>query len=182
MYTIMKKLIFCLIALISSLGVQSQKLTSEKSSVSFFSHASIEDIAAKTDKSTSIFNIGTGEVVFSIPVKDFEFEKALMKEHFNEKYMETEKYPKSTFQGKITGYEQTKSGEQAAHAVGKLIIHGVTKEIDVPGTIEILEGKAVMKSKFMIKLADYKIKIPTLLWKNIAEQVEVKIEFNYKTL
>jgi polyisoprenoid-binding protein YceI len=178
----MKKNVLLFIGMVSSILLQAQKFTLEKSNVSFFSHASIEDIAAKTDKSTSIFNIGTGEVVFSIPIKDFEFEKALMKEHFNEKYMETEKYPKSTFQGKITSYEQAKSGEQAAHAVGKLTIHGVTKDIDVSGTIEILEGRAVMKSKFIIKLADYKIKIPTLLWKNIAEQVEVKIEFNYKTL
>jgi polyisoprenoid-binding protein YceI len=178
----MKKLLLCLIGVAASLAMQAQKFTSEKSAVSFFSHASIEDIAAKTDKSNSIFNISTGEIVFSIPIKDFEFEKALMKEHFNEKYMETEKYPKSTFQGKITNFQQTASGEQEARAVGKLTIHGVTKNVELPGKIEVAEGRVVMKSKFVIKLADYKIKIPTLLWKNIAEQVEVTIEFTYKTL
>ncbi len=178
----MKEIFLCFLSVVFSLEVQAQKLSSEKSSVSFFSHASIEDIAAKTDKSTSIFNLGTGEIVFSIPVKDFEFEKALMKEHFNEKYMETEKYPKSTFQGKITGFQQSGSGEQQAHAIGKLTIHGVTKEVDLVGTVQNEAGKIVMKSKFMVKLKDYKIKIPTLLWKNIAEQVEVTVEFTYRTL
>lgn len=178
----MKKILFILIGLASGFGLQAQKFTSEKSAVSFFSHASIEDIAAKTTKATSIFNATTSEIVFVIPVKEFEFEKALMKQHFNEKYMETEKYPKSTFQGKLTGYQQSGNGEQEAHAIGKLTIHGVTKEVDLIGTMQNVEGKIVMKSKFMIKLEDYKIKIPTLLWKNIAEQVEVTIEFTYKPL
>jgi polyisoprenoid-binding protein YceI len=178
----MKKVILCLAMIGCGTWLQAQKLTSEKSSVSFFSHASIEDIAAKTDKATSIFNPSTNEIVFVIPIKEFEFEKSLMKEHFNEKYMETEKFSKSTFQGKITGYQQTVSSEQESHAVGKLTIHGVTKEVDMTGTVQNIEGKVVMKSKFMIKLDDYKIKIPTLLWKNIAEQVEVTIEFTYKPL
>ncbi len=178
----MKKIFFCLIGLASSFGLHAQKFSSEISAVSFFSHASIEDIAAKTAKATSIFNTATNEIVFVIPIKEFEFEKALMKQHFNEKYMETEKFPKSTFQGKLIGYQQSGSGEQEAHAVGKLTIHGVTKEVDLVGTVQNVDGKIVMKSKFMIKLEDYKIKIPTLLWKNIAEKVEVKIEFTYKPL
>jgi polyisoprenoid-binding protein YceI len=178
----MKKIFFCLMGLASSLGMQAQKFTSEKSVVSFFSHASIEDIAAKTTKATSIFNEATSEIVFVIPIKEFEFEKALMKEHFNEKYMQTEKFAKSTFQGKLTGYQSSANGEQAAHAIGKLTIHGVTKEVDLVGTVQNAEGNIVMKSKFIVKLEDYKIKIPTLLWKNIAEQVEVTIEFTYKPL
>jgi polyisoprenoid-binding protein YceI len=179
---IMKKLFFVLLILSQSSYLLAQKFTAEKSEVSFFSHATIEDIAAKTDKSNSIFNVATGEIVFSIPIKEFQFEKNLMKEHFNEKYMETEKFPKSTFQGKITGYQQQATGEQQAKAVGKLTIHGVTKDIDMPGTIEVQQGKVVVKAKFIVKLADYKIKIPTMLWKNIAEQVEVTINFTYKPL
>lgn len=178
----MKKIIFFFIGMGSSLLLQAQKFTSEKSAVSFLSRAAIEDIAAETDKATSIFNMGTGEIVFSIPIKEFEFAKTLMKEHFNEKYMETEKYPKSTFQGKIMGFLQAAGGEQETRAMGKLTIHGVTKNVELPGKMEVADGRVVMKSKFMIKLADYKIKIPTLLWKNIAEQVEVTIEFTYKSL
>jgi polyisoprenoid-binding protein YceI len=178
----MKKILFAILILAQSSGLLAQKFTVEKSEVGFFSHATIENIAAKTDKSISIFNVSTGEIVFSIPIKEFQFEKNLMKEHFNEKYMETEKYPKSTFQGKITGYQPQGTGEQQAKAVGKLAIHGVTKDIDVPGTIEVQQGKVVVKAKFIVKLADYEIKIPTMLWKNIAEQVEVTISFTYKPL
>ena len=176
----MKKLLFFLMVIGQSLASQAQKYLAESSVVSFFSHGAIEDISAKNSKTVSIFNATTGDVVFSIPIKDFEFEKSLMKEHFNEKYMETEKFPKATFQGKITGFTITSVGEQVSKASGKLTIHGVTKDIDVPGTIEVVNGKVVMKSKFIVKLADYSIAIPQLLWQNIAEEVETKIEFTYK--
>ncbi len=176
----MKKLILVFFLTAQILDSQAQKYVAESSAVSFFSHGAIEDIAADNSKSMSIFDIATGDVVFAIPIKDFEFPKSLMKEHFNEKYMETEKFPKATFQGKITDFQSTITGVQQAKGVGKLTIHGVTKEIDMPGTVEVVKGKVVMKSKFIIKLADYKITIPQLLWQNIAEEVEVKIEFTYK--
>ncbi len=157
-----------------------QKYTVEKSMVVFFSDASIEDITAKNSKSSSIFNVETGEIAFSIPIQEFEFAKSLMKEHFNEKYMDTEKFPKSTFQGKITGYDATKTGSQPATATGKLTIHGVTKDVEIPGTLEISPEKVLMHSKFIVKLDDYGVKRPQLLWKNIAEQVEVTVDFTYK--
>jgi len=174
----------CLIAagIIVAFSANAQKFTSDKSYVKFFSDAAIEDITAENTKSSSIFNETTGDVVFSIPIKEFEFAKSLMKEHFNEKYMETEQFPKSTFQGKISGYQPALSGEQKATAIGKLTIHGVTLDVQLPGTIINANGTLTMKAKFMVKLADYKIKIPQLLWKNIAEEVEVTVEFNYKSL
>ena len=103
-----------------------------------------------------------------------------MKEHFNEKYMETEKFPKSTFQGNITGYDMKGTGTQAAKATGKLTIHGITKDIDVPGTLEINSNNVILKSKFKVKLEDYSIARPQLLWQNIAEEVEVSIDFTFK--
>ena len=163
-------------------GLSAQKFTAEKTYIKFFSDAAIEDIAAENTKESSIFNDETGDVVFSVPIKEFEFDKSLMKQHFNEKYMESEQYPKAIFQGKISGYQSSVSGEQKATASGKLSIHGVTQEVQIPGTIENLKGAWKMKAKFMVKLVDYKIKIPQLLWKNIAEEVEVTIEFNYKSL
>src|ERR1700712_914901 len=135
-----------LLALVFGFGsVAAQKLVTEKSSVVFFSKAPIEDISAHNSKSTSIFNQSTGDVVFVIPIQDFEFEKSLMKEHFNEKYMDTEKFPKATFQGKLTGLNLAVSGQQNAKASGKLTIHGVTKAIDVTGTVEVADGKIVLK-------------------------------------
>ena len=157
-----------------------QKYSLEKSFVSFYSHATIEDITAENKKAVSIFNAATGDIAFSIPIKEFEFAKSLMKEHFNEKYMDSEKFPKSTFQGKIAGFDNKATGIQNVKATGKLTIHGETKEIDVPGTIEVQGTNLVMKSKFIVKLEDYKIAIPQLMWQNIAEQVEVTLDFTYK--
>jgi len=157
-----------------------QKFNVEKSMITFFSDAAIEDISAKNEKTNSIFNSETGEIAFSIPIKEFKFEKSLMQEHFNEKYMDSEKYPKSTFQGKLTGFDAKKTGSQDCRAQGKLFIHGITKDIDVPGTLEMTGGKVLMKSKFIVKLQDYEIAIPKLLWQNIAEQVEVSIDFIFK--
>jgi polyisoprenoid-binding protein YceI len=169
-------------ALFLSFNINAQKFTTEKTYVKFFSKAAIEDITAENIKTSSIFNVATGEIVFSVPIKEFEFAKSLMKEHFNEKYMESEQFPKALFQGKISGYQSTTTGEQKATAVGNLTIHGVTKEVQISGTIENSKGGLIMKAKFIVKLADYKIKIPQLFWKNIAEDVEVTVEFNYKSL
>jgi polyisoprenoid-binding protein YceI len=175
----MKKILILVLSLFS-VASWAQKYVADKSTVVFFSDAAVEDITAKNTKSSSIFNVETGEIAFSIPIQDFEFAKSLMKEHFNEKYMETEKYPKSTFQGKIEGYDPKASGTQNAKATGKLTIHGVTKDVAIPGTLEIAPEKALLHSKFIVKLDDYNVKRPQLLWKNIAEQVEVTIDFTYK--
>ncbi len=178
----MLKLLIFKVIVFSAFFVNAQKYTVESSSITFFSDASIEDIKADNTKALSIFNITTGDVAFSIPIKDFEFDKALMKEHFNEKYLETEKYPKATFQGKFMGYVADISGEQAVTATGKLTIHGVTKEVIISGSLKISEGKILAKSSFKIKLEEYKIQIPQLLWQNIAEEVEVSLNFIYKPL
>lgn len=177
----MKYLIVILLTVFaaSSFG---QKFTSEKSQVSFFSDAAIEDISAQNSKASSIFNAATSEIVFSIPVKDFQFEKKLMQEHFNEKYLETEKYPKATFQGKFIDFNSQPEGTQQVKVQGKLTIHGVTKEVEIPGTIEFNAKKVIMKSKFFVVLEDYKVMRPEMLWQKIAEQVEVSVEFTYKPL
>ena len=178
----MHRLFLIIAALVFSVGVNAQKFTAEKTYVKFFSDAAIEDITAVNTKASSIFNEATGDVVFSVPIKEFEFEKSLMKEHFNEKYMESEQFPKAIFQGKISGYQSSTAGEQKATAEGKLTVHGITQDVKIPGIIENANGGPKMKAKFIVKLADYKIKIPQLLWKNIAEEVEVTVEFNYKPL
>lgn len=157
-----------------------QKYVVEKSNVAFFSDAALEDIKADNKKASGIFNTSTGDIVFSIPINEFQFKKSLMKEHFNEKYMESDKYPKATFQGKIDGFDANANETQQARANGQLTIHGVTQTIEIPGTIEKKDNKLILKTKFMVKLADYKITIPQLLWQNITEQVEVTGEFVFK--
>jgi len=165
---------------LSAASVFGQKYSTEKSLVSFFSDAAIEDITATNKKVSGLYNPTTGDIVFSIPISEFQFAKSLMQEHFNEKYMESDKYPKATFQGKVSGIDISNKDSQQAKAIGKLTIHGVTNDVEIPGTLERQDNKLVMKTKFIVKLADYKIAIPQLLWQNIAEQVEVTSEFTFK--
>ncbi len=176
------RVLIILIFMLPSVISMSQKYSLEKSKVVFFSEAAIENIEATNTKSASIFNVTTSEIVFSIPIPEFEFEKALMKEHFNETYLESEKYPKALFQGKLSGYNSQSSAVQSVNGIGKLTIHGVTREVEIPGSVETIDGKLIAKSRFMIHLKDYKVKIPKLLWQNIAEDVEVTVEFIYKPL
>jgi hypothetical protein len=176
----MKRSIFLtVIASLFTFSSWAQKYVTEKAFVSFFSDAAIEDITAENKAASGIFNSATNDIAFAIPIKDFEFAKSLMKEHFNEKYMDTEKYPKSTFRGKISGFDTKADGMQNVKATGQLTIHGQTKDIEVPGTIEKQGDKLIMRSKFIVKLEDYKVKIPQLMWQNIAEQVEVTLDFTF---
>jgi hypothetical protein len=167
--------LFCVMALEGT----AQKYVAEKSVITFFSDALIEDITATNSKTASIFNKETSDLVFSVPIREFQFEKKLMQEHFNEKYMESEKYPKATFSGKLINLDVTKANEQQVKAKGKLTIHGVTKDVELDGTAQ-LGDKIVLKSKFSVKLADYNVTIPQLMFQNIAEEVEVTINFTYK--
>ncbi len=175
----MKKHILSLLLLMSLTGF-SQKYVSSQSEVTFFSTSPIEDIEAKNTGGKSVFNLSTGDIVFAIPISSFRFDKSLMEEHFNEKYMESDKYPKSVFKGKVTGFDIEKEGVQKVNVKGKVTIHGVEKPIDAEGEMSNNNGKIVINHSFKVALKDYKIKIPQLLWQNIAEVIDVKIIFTYK--
>lgn len=176
-----RQIFFLLLVSLSIDSVNAQKYVLEKNEVTFFSDAAIEDISAINNNSLGIIDISSSQFAFSVPIKEFEFEKKLMREHFNEKYMESEKYPKATFQGLIKNLDAKSKTEQQVTAAGKLTIHGVTNEVEITGTLEITpDNKIIIKSTFIIKLVDYQIAIPKLLWQNIAEEVEVKLNFVLK--
>ncbi len=149
--------------------------------ISFFSSAPLEDIYAENQKVKSLIDLATKEVAFVVTISGFEFKKALMQDHFNEKYMESHKYPKATFSGKLTSAADLQS--QGAHEVivkGDIDIHGVTKPIEVPGTLYNRGDHLTAESEFYLKPADFDIKIPKLLIKNIAEKVLVKVKLEYQ--
>jgi polyisoprenoid-binding protein YceI len=155
-----------------------QKIVVKKSTVTFFSDAAIEDITASTTKASGIIDLSEKKFAFSIPVKDFEFEKSLMKEHFNEKYMETEKFPKATFTGTIDAIDKD-AAEQQVRTSGKLTIHGVTREVEIPASVRKEGSISRVNAKFVVRLEDYGIQIPQLLFQNIAESVEVTVDFSF---
>jgi len=173
----MKKLVIILFFM--PFLVNAQKFISDSSYIKFFSSAPIEDITAENESSKSVIDLTSGDLVFSIKIKDFNFKKSLMQEHFNENYLESDKYPKSTFKGKITGWED-KEGKQEVEAKGELSIHGITQPVTLQGTFEKTGDVIEVNSVFKVKLVDYKIKIPKAVFYNIAEVIEVTVKFNYK--
>lgn len=180
--TLSTKLLVLLLVFFSIRSDAQQRFFAEKAVVSFFSDGVVEDISATNEKVTSIFDAVDGEVAYLMSTKDFQFPNKLMQVHFNEKYMESEKFPKSSFQGKISGFNISSTGKQEVKATGKLTIHGVTKTVEVPGTVEVNGNRLTVKSKFLVKLVDYNIKVPQIVWQNIAQQVEVTIDFVYRPL
>ncbi|MBC7923907.1 MAG: YceI family protein [Ferruginibacter sp.] len=161
------------------LPAAAQRYVAERSRVGFFSATPLENIEAVTDQATSLFDAATGQVAFAVPVKSFQFAKSLMREHFNESYLESDRYPKATFGGKVTGFVN-QPGKQRVTATGDLFLHGVTRTVTVEGMMEVREGKIVLDAVFPVKLADYRVKVPTVVFYNVAELIEVKVNFAYK--
>jgi len=172
------KLIHTLIACLLVLGVFAQKFKTSTSEVHFFSSAPLENIEAKSSEATSIIDAATNNIAIVIPMTSFEFEKALMEEHFNENYVESDKYPNATFKGTITSWDQSLASDSAT-AIGELTVHGVSKEVTIKGLISRSGEGLTVNAVFPIALKDHKIKIPKIVWQNIAEEVEVTATFDY---
>jgi polyisoprenoid-binding protein YceI len=152
---------------------------------SFFSSAPMEDIEAHNGQAVSVLDIKTGEIVASMLMKSFNFRKALMEEHFNENYIESNKYPKANFKGKVTNIEQldvTRNGSCTLHIDGEITLHGVTKKIGVKADALVENGTIKAKAVFPLAVADFKIEIPRLVRSNIAKEVEVTVSFNYQPM
>ncbi|MEO9967875.1 MAG: YceI family protein [Reichenbachiella sp.] len=177
----MKKTILFVILLSACLSVSAQKYVSENSHIRFYSSAPVEDIEAVNTGSKSVIDKENGAFAFSIPNNQFEFKKKLMQEHFNENYMESEKYPKSTFTGKVENWDAT-AGDKTVVASGQLTIHGVTTQVSTTAQLSIQGERMIVDSTFPVALAEYKIKIPKALFYNIADTVEVTVHFEYVPL
>jgi hypothetical protein len=148
--------------------------------ISLFSSAPIEDIKAVSSSGASVYNSGTGELEFSIAIRSFQFDKSLMQDHFNSEYMESDKYPRATFKGKITEHiDVTKDGTFPINVTGDLTVHGVTKPRTVAGTLTVKSGVITMASEFMVKCADHHIDIPQIVFHNIAESIKMNISATY---
>jgi hypothetical protein len=173
-------LIFLGLALVQQ--ISAQKYMSKTGHIWFFSHTPVEDIEAHNHQVASILDITTGDLAFSMLIKGFEFKKALMQEHFNENYMESDKIPKASFKGKITNLSAVnfkKDGTYSVEVGGDLTIHGVTKPVTTKGTIEVKDGKITAKAKFITTPKDFDIKIPSVVEKSIAHEIEVNVDTSY---
>ncbi len=175
----MKAIKLLLIVFLLSNSVLGQRYLSEQNHVSFYSEAPLENIEAHTYNSKSVFDLETGKIVFTVPIRTFEFEKSLMQQHFNEKFMESGKYPRAKFIGNVENFNK-EQGKQAVTAQGEIEIHGVTKEISVAGEMEINGEEIIITAEFPLTVADFGIKIPRVVARNIAETVELTLNFKYE--
>jgi hypothetical protein len=175
----MKNILFLFGFFTLSHSLPAQRFISENSQVSFFSATPLENIEANTTQTMSMFDVSNGQIAFSIPIQSFVFAKSLMRQHFNDSYLESEKYPKATFQGTVKGFS-LRGGKQKVTATGEIIIHGVSQLITTEGVMEEKDGKILLLTSFPVKLADHKVKIPKVVFYNIAKEVQVKINILYK--
>ncbi len=151
--------------------------------ISFFSHTSVEDISAINHKVKTAFDATSGKIQFSVLIKDFEFEKALMQEHFNENYMESTKFASSTFSGIIENVGSiafSKNGEYTATVKGQLKIKGVSKEVSTKSTFTVNNGVVNGKTLFVINPEDYGIEIPKVVSNKVSREIEITVDADYK--
>ena len=179
----MKKLLFIVLTTATATAPAfAQKYLSKTAQVSFFSKTPMENIEAHNRQGTTVVDFEKNEMVFTVLMKSFEFDKALMQEHFNEKYVESAKYPKGTFKGKFTpkeGLNLKKDGTYPVSVDGTMEIKGKTNPVKAEGIFTVKDGKLRGTSEFHIVLADYEIKIPGAVKDNIAEKVHVTVEAEY---
>lgn len=180
----MKKALFLIVFAVSSIMASAQLVVTKTGKISFFGRSKIENIDAVNNEVNSIINTQTGDIVFTLLMKSFHFERALMEEHFNENYVESSKYPKSSFKGKITNLTEinfSADGKYKAKVEGELTIHGVTQKVKADGFITVAGGKISASSqKFEIKLKDYNISIPSLVKDKISEDIDIVVDCRYE--
>lgn len=182
----MKK-ITILIILLSVLTFQSfsQRYLTRNGYVRFFSATPVENIEAYNNQATCIVDTQTGEVVSKMLMKSFVFDKALMQEHFNENYVESDKYPQAALKATIKNLQEIdaqKPEKQNVILDGELTIHGVSKKMEIAGTIEKSDGQWIAQSTFIVKPSDFNIKIPKVVEKNIAGEIEVTLKFKLEPM
>ncbi len=182
------KLVISSIAILVSLityGHTPAKYISAKSHIKFFSTTPVEDIEANNYASVSTISPENGKVVFSVPMQSFEFEKAMMQQHFNnEHFLETNVYPKAKLTGRISNLEEIdfmKEGEYKAEIEGELTIKGISNPLKEKGTITVTQDAVSVYSTFIVTLADFGITFDEkeMVSTKIAKEVEVTINAEY---
>ncbi|MBS4044548.1 MAG: YceI family protein [Chitinophagaceae bacterium] len=177
----MKKFSLVLFSILfTGLCFSQKNYTTKSGQIKFFSNTAIEDVEAINNQVFCSINTITGKVQFAVLIKGFSFENALMQKHFNEEeYLHSDKYPKANFVGQIKNFNPVifqKNGTYSVTVLGNLTLHGVTKQITVTGTISFQEGKVTIKSKFNVKLVDYKITVPEGISNSIAVAVDCTLQ------
>lgn len=177
----MKKLILVSCILLGSNAIFAQKYMTRTGKIEFnaTTKKSPEKIEAINNEVANILDAKTGDIVFQVLIKSFKFERELMREHFNENYMESDKFPKAEFKGAIANIGEVNFSKDATYNVkvaGKLTIHGITNDVSVPGALTVKGNTVSAKAKFTVVLKDYKIEVPSLVADKLNTEATISLE------
>ena len=175
---LMQKLLLPFLLLAVTIAFGQSKYMTKSGSMSFeASQPSFEPIEATHSAVSALLNADTGELAVLALVRGFRFPLALMEEHFNENYIESHQYPKTSFKGSILNFDSNALSNQprTVQLTGELSLHGVTKLISVSATITQSDEQITLTSSFSVKTSDFGIKIPSLVRKRIDENVKVEV-------
>jgi polyisoprenoid-binding protein YceI len=177
----MKTLItfFCCFIFVTVSNSQERYLT-KNGAITFYSKMPIEDIKADNNQVLSIIDASSGKMAISILMKSFMFKKALMQEHFNENYVESDKFPKATFKGSILNFDAIKQAAIKTQVKGVLTIHGISKEMTIGANFTKTKETIHVNGNFFIEMDDFDIEIPAVVAKKIATKIKVSFNFNHK--
>ena len=179
----MKKISLYLALLIGIAGFSQSKLITKTGKITFeASVPAFEEVKAKNESVTCVLNTDNGEIAALALMKGFRFKIALMEEHFNENYVESDTYPKATFKGKIENFDISKIGATLKEFTikGKLEMHGKSKEISIVAKIKKTESGLEIDSNFFVNTDDFDIDIPSVVSKKVAKKVNVTLDFVLK--
>lgn len=180
-----KNMILATALLLSVMSFAQDKFYTKTGKISFYSKAPMEEIEGKNKTVTAVVDSKTGALQFAVQMKGFEFEKQLMQQHFNENYVESDKFPKAEFKGVITdnsdiNYE--KDGTYTAKVKGKLTIHGVTRDVETSGTLKVNGGKIDASTTFNVLISDYNIKIPSIVKDKVSNSIRITVDCDLEPL
>jgi Uncharacterized conserved protein len=169
---------------VTSLFAQ-DKFYTKSGKIDFYSKAALEDIEAKNKTASALLDPKSGSLQFSVLMKSFDFEKALMQEHFNSDYVESDKYPKSEFKGSIINNSEinySKTGTYNVKVKGELTLHGVTRNVETNGTIKVDGDHLETTSSFDITLSDYNIKLQSVVKNRISKTIKINVDCKLEPL
>jgi polyisoprenoid-binding protein YceI len=177
----MKKIIFIIGWFLSFVVIAQEKLSTKNGQVTFeASVPSFEEIKATTKTASCIINTVNGEFASLILIKSFRFKVALMEEHFNENYLESDNFPKATLKGKLLNFEVKKLTEnfQIFTLDGKLDMHGNIVLVKIPVKIKKIKDSIEISANFKVNTTDFDIKIPAAVSKKVAKEVDVAVNYS----
>ena len=172
--------ILVIILFISTITFGQNKFVTRTGELDFeASVPSFEEVAAKNNSVTAIINTENGEIAALVLVKAFRFKNALMEEHFNENYAESDKFPKATFKGKLSDFSfENLSGINNLFIEGELEFHGVIKQFaEIPVILEYKKGEIILSGNFSVRTSDFNIKIPKIVQSKVSDIVQITFSF-----